>query len=218
MSLLFKTASRTATTSTQRHLANSTRSASILSHAAHLRTQNQKRNNPEQQQLLLLHGAKQHQHQYQHQHQQRVNSGISGLSREWVFRHRGPAPEAPQAMDTLQFILGERPLAKGGPVAAMESEREVARRQLGELNAVVVNAQGVMAALTKCSEKYLANASIETTKAEVATEIEAKAVTKKSKSSSATATATATAATAAAVGLGLASALGFAVTTNGFVL
>ncbi|KAJ1877447.1 hypothetical protein LPJ66_012104, partial [Kickxella alabastrina] len=87
---------------------------------------------------------------------------------------------------------------------------------LGELNAVVVNAQGVMAALTKCSEKYLANASIETTKAEVATEIEAGAVSKKGRSSSATATATA--ATAAAVGLGLASALGFAVTTNGFVL
>ncbi|KAJ1955299.1 hypothetical protein EC988_001959 [Linderina pennispora] len=77
----------------------------------------------------------------------------------YAFRHQGPMPEAPQALDHLQFILGQKPLespvAKRAEVRTAAEARERARQQLEELHMVVQNASSVMSALSQASEKYL---------------------------------------------------------------
>ncbi|KAJ1945390.1 hypothetical protein FBU59_002321 [Linderina macrospora] len=81
----------------------------------------------------------------------------------YSFQHQGPRPDAPQALDSLQFILGQKPLeapvstkSRGtNEVRTAAEARARARQQLEELHMVVQNASNVMNALSKASEKYL---------------------------------------------------------------
>ncbi|KAJ1895157.1 hypothetical protein LPJ81_005023, partial [Coemansia sp. IMI 209127] len=96
---------------------------------------------------------------------------ISGAdSRVWptIFRHTGPMPPAPQAIDELQFILGQKPLNMNVPPPQQQQQasmsmgggrsggsmevrtaaeaRQKATQQLESLHAVVQNASGILAA------------------------------------------------------------------------
>ncbi|KAJ2869121.1 hypothetical protein GGH93_006261 [Coemansia aciculifera] len=86
----------------------------------------------------------------------------------YIFRHRGTVPSEPQAIDSLQFILNQKPLGAttlvsgnegtrlfmlgthmDSEVRTAEEAREKARLRLQELNDIVQSASGLMAALTK---------------------------------------------------------------------
>ncbi|KAJ2491379.1 hypothetical protein IWW37_002368 [Coemansia sp. RSA 2050] len=87
----------------------------------------------------------------------------------YIFRHRGSVPSEPQAIDSLQFILNQKPLGAtvlvsrnegarlfmlGTQVGSVEVKtadeaREMARLRLEELNDIVKSASGIMAALSR---------------------------------------------------------------------
>ncbi|KAJ1819588.1 hypothetical protein LPJ60_003683 [Coemansia sp. RSA 2675] len=85
----------------------------------------------------------------------------------YIFRYRGTVPSEPQAIDSLQFILNQKPLGattlvsgqegarlfmlgtQTGEVKTADEAREKARLRLEELNDIVKSASGLMAAMSR---------------------------------------------------------------------
>ncbi|KAJ2878515.1 hypothetical protein H4R27_005780 [Coemansia aciculifera] len=121
---------------------------------------------PQQQQQQTLTSASQQQHKA-------IGTNIARPTPtprlpSYIFRHRGTVPSEPQAIDSLQFILNQKPLGAttlvsgnegtrlfmlgthmDSEVRTAEEAREKARLRLQELNDIVQSASGLMAALTK---------------------------------------------------------------------
>ncbi|KAJ2546054.1 hypothetical protein EV175_005739, partial [Coemansia sp. RSA 1933] len=97
-----------------------------------------------------------------------------GGQQSWaaIFRHTGPMPPAPQAIDQLQFILGQKPLnmhiatppppqsvkqvaSPGMEVRTAAEARQKATQQLENLHTIVQNASAIMTALSNVARDQL---------------------------------------------------------------
>ncbi|KAJ2505185.1 hypothetical protein GGI11_007097, partial [Coemansia sp. RSA 2049] len=108
-----------------------------------------------------------------------LSSAGVGNGRVWpiIFRHTGPMPPAPQAIDHLQFILGQKPLNMHVPsispsysspsspsfgsssmeVRTAAEARRKATQQLENLQTIVQTASDILGALSKAAANRLQN-------------------------------------------------------------